>query len=269
MRRVERTDPAVGGMLAGGVLAGARRRAPMIHCLTAAVSMGLVADGLLAAGMRPMMTETLQEAPTIVTAADALLVNLGTLSTDGMAGIPATVAEKPTTTPWVLDPAAIGLAPVRTRMARELLESSPDVVKGNASEILALVGGRGGRGADSSDTPEDAVAAAVEVAATTGGVVVVTGPVDLVVTAEGLVRRIDRGDPMMARVTGTGCLAGAMIAGCLAVSEDAVDAAATAITWLDRAGEIAASRAGGPGTFRMQLLDALDEVGREGCGMTS
>ncbi|WP_284964428.1 hydroxyethylthiazole kinase [Cutibacterium namnetense] len=247
-------------MTVNEVAAAARRRAVMVHCLTATVSMSLVADGLLAAGLRPMMTETLEEAPVIVTAADALLVNLGTLSTDGMAGIPPTVAARPEETPWVLDPTAIGLAPVRTRMARELLDARPDIVKGNASEVLALAGGKGGRGADSADTPQHAADAAIEVARRTGGVVVVSGPTDIVVTADGVAERIARGHPMMARVTGTGCLLGALAAGCLVTADDAVEAAVAAVTWLDVAGEIAAARAGGPGSFRVQLLDALDEA---------
>lgn len=245
------------------VVAAARGNPPMVHCLTATVSMSLVADGLLAAGLRPMMTETLEEAPVVVSAADALSVNLGTLSTDGMVGIPATVAARPKDIPWVLDPTAIGLAPVRTRMAREFLNEGPDVVKGNASEILALVGGRGGRGADSADTPEHAVDAAVEVARRTGGVVVVSGPTDVVVTADGVAEKISRGHPLMARVTGTGCLLGALTAGCLAV-DDPMEAAVAAVTWFDVAGEVAAARAGGPGSFRVQLLDALDEVARTG-----
>ncbi|MSS44768.1 hydroxyethylthiazole kinase [Cutibacterium sp. WCA-380-WT-3A] len=250
------------------VVAAVRGRAPMVHCLTATVSMSLVADGLLAAGLRPMMTETLEEAPVVVTAADALSVNLGTLSTDGMTGIPATIDARPDGIPWVLDPTAIGLAPVRTRMAREFLDASPNVVKGNASEILALVGGHGGRGADSADGPEDAVDAAIEVARRTGGVVVVSGATDVVVTADGVAERVARGHPMMAQVTGTGCLLGALTAGCLVAVDDPVEAAVAAVTWFDVSGEVAAARASGPGSFRVQLLDALDEVARTGIEKT-
>jgi len=133
------------------VLTAVRERAPLVHCLSAAVSMGIVADGLLAAGARPMMTETLDEAPHMVTLANALLINLGTLSTDGSEGIPATVeAAQGLGLPWVLDPAAVGIAPVRTAMARRLLKRHPAVVRANASEVLALTGEAGGRGADSS-----------------------------------------------------------------------------------------------------------------------
>src|SRR5699024_11463333 len=98
-------------------------------------------------------------------------------STDALEGIPATVAAAVEAGhPWVLDPTAIGVAPVRTPLARELLESHPTVVRGNASEVLALAGaGSGGRGADSSATPDMASNAADVVAHHTGGTVTVSG----------------------------------------------------------------------------------------------
>lgn len=246
-----------------GILAAVRERAPLVHCLTATVSMSLVADGLLAAGARPMMTETAAEAPSVTTLADALQINLGTLSTDGMDGIPATVEVAARQgRPWVLDPTAIGLAPVRTPLARRLVGSAPAVVRGNASEVLALVGaGPGGRGADSTADAEAAEEAAAAVAARTGGAVAVSGAVDLVIDA-GRRARVDRGVPLLARVTGTGCLLGALTAACTAVHPDPFEAALAATVWMDLAGERAASRASGPGSFRMHLLDALDEVGR-------
>ncbi|WP_341856633.1 MFS transporter [Brachybacterium sp. GPGPB12] len=148
------------------VLAAVREAAPLVHCLTATVSMQLVADGSLAAGARPMMTETAVEAPVVTTVADAPLINLGTLSTDAMDGIPATVAvAREDGRPWVLDPTAIGIAPVRTPLARRLIARRPTAVRGNASEILALVGeAGGGRGADSTAAAESAAGAAAEVA---------------------------------------------------------------------------------------------------------
>ncbi|NMA77126.1 MAG: hydroxyethylthiazole kinase [Actinomycetales bacterium] len=250
-------DPAV------HVLQGVRRQQPLVHCLTATVSMGLVADGLLAAGARPMMTETLEEAPTLTTLADALVINLGTLSTDAIAGIPATVAVAVRDArPWVLDPTAIGIAPVRTPLARTLLDSRPDVVRGNASEVLALAGeGRGGRGADSRAVPEHAEHAAQRIAARTGGAVAVSGPIDLVLSSTRRAQ-VERGTALLARVTGTGCLLAALTAACRAVESDDFTAALAATTWMSLAGEAAARRSTRPGSFRMHLLDALDEVGR-------
>ncbi|MGO2607074.1 MAG: hydroxyethylthiazole kinase [Brachybacterium tyrofermentans] len=245
------------------VLDAVRRREPLVHCLTATVSMGLVADGLLAAGARPMMTETLQEAPTLTTLADALVVNLGTLSTDAMDGIPATVeAAVRDGRPWVLDPTAIGIAPVRTPLARTLLASSPAVVRGNASEVLALAGeGNGGRGADSGADPGSAEDAAARIAARTGGAVAVSGAADLIVSTRGRFR-LERGTPLLTRVTGTGCLLAAQTAACRAVETDDLTAALAASTWMALAGETAQERSSRPGSFRLHLLDALDEVGR-------
>lgn len=245
------------------VLAAVREQQPLVHCLTATVSMAIVADGLLAAGARPMMTETLAEAPTVTTQADALSVNLGTLSTDAMAGIPATVAVAVAERrPWVLDPTAIGIAPVRTPLARQLVSSRPAVVRGNASEILALAGaGTGGRGADSATGPASAADAAAQIVERAGGAVAVSGPVDLILDADRQAR-VNRGSALLTRVTGTGCLLGALTAACTAVEPDPFRAALAATTWMDLAGELAAARATGPGSFRMHLLDALDEVGR-------
>ncbi|HMR49478.1 MAG TPA: hydroxyethylthiazole kinase [Arachnia sp.] len=242
------------------VAAEVRRRQPLVHCLSAAVSMNIVADGLLAAGARPMMTETEDEAPAMNAVADALLINLGTLSTDGARGIPATVsAAAGRGLPWVLDPTAVGLAPVRTALAATLLDRSPCIVRGNASEILALAGaGRGGRGADSTASSFDARDAAAQLARRHGTVVAVSGEVDVIVGPETQVE-IALGTPLLTRLTGTGCLLGALCAAGAAVV-DPLDAAVAATTWLNTAAEHAARRSVRPGSFRVFLLDALDEV---------
>ena len=245
------------------IIDAVREQQPVVHCITATVSMNIVADGLLACGARPMMTETLHEAPVLTTIADALLVNLGTLSTDAMASISATVeAAVAADHPWVLDPTAIGTAPVRTPLARDLLASRPTVVRGNASEILALANaGPGGRGADSRATPDMAQDAAAEITGRTGGAVAVSGEVDLIIDGTQQTR-VHRGAQVLTRVTGTGCLLGAMTAACTAVTHDRFMAALAATTWLTVAGEIGVQRATGPGSFRLHLLDALDEVGQ-------
>lgn len=231
---------------------------PLVHGVTGSVTRGFVADGLLAAGARPMLTETLDEAPTLVTVADALLVNLGSLSTDGTAGcLPTARAAVEHGVPWVLDPTAIGLAPVRTPLARELLAAGPAVVRGNASEVIALAGaGAGGRGADSTAATDDAAAAARGVAIRHGCVVAVSGAVDLVTDGERNVR-VASGSPLLTRVTGTGCLLGALTAAHLARATPFVAAvAATALL------TVAAERVGHlrPGSFKVALIDALDEV---------
>lgn len=240
-----------------GVIAAVRERQPLVHCIASTVSMALIADGLLAAGARPMMTETVTEAPALTGVADALLVNLGTLSADGALGIPPTVAESVRLGhPWVLDPTAIGRAPVRTPLARGLLAHAPAVVRANASEVLALAGeGAGGRGADSTAPYEQAAAAAGRLAAAHGTVVALSGATDLVTDGTQQVR-LSRGTPMLTRVTGTGCLLGGLVAACAAVAPP-VEAAVAATAWLSVAGERAGRTAAGPGSFRVGLVDAL------------
>lgn len=246
-----------------------RQRPPLVHGATGSVTRAFVADGLLAAGARPMLTESAEEAPTLVTVADALLVNLGSLSGDGMAGfLPTARAAREHEVPWVLDPTAIGLAPVRTLLAHELLAVGPSVVRGNASEVLALTrGGSGGRGADSTATPEDALPAARALADDHRCVVAVSGLEDVVTDGRRTVR-VASGSPVLTRVTGTGCLLGGLTAALLAtvgrdeakgVTPFAATVAATALL------TVAAERAGDlrPGSFRVALLDALDEVTAE------
>lgn len=242
------------------VLAAVRDRAPLVHCLTAAVTMNTVADALLAAGARPMMTETAQEAPIVVTRAHALLINLGTLSTDGAEGIPPTVAAaRERALPWVLDPAAVGVPPVRTRIAAELLHREPAVIRCNASEALVLSGlGQGGSGPDSTARSEEAAGAANHLARTYGSVVAVSGEVDLITDGRRTVR-LARGTPMLTRVTGTGCALGALTAACCAVA-DPWTAAIAATLWVTIAAERAAGVADGPGSFKISWLDALSAL---------
>lgn len=246
-------------------IAAMRDRPPLVHGATGSVTRAFVADGLLAAGARPMLTESAEEAPTLVAVADALLVNLGSLSGDGMAGfLPTARAARQHGVPWVLDPTAVGLAPVRTPLAHELLTVGPAVVRGNASEVLALTrGGPGGRGADSTAAPEVAATAARALAGDHRCVVAVSGASDLITDGRRTVR-ITSGSPALTRITGTGCLLGGLTAALLATSTDeakgdttfASVVAATALLTVaaDRVGDLR------PGSFKVALLDALDEV---------
>lgn len=237
------------------IVSRVRGRAPLVHCLSATVSMGIVADGLLSAGARPMMTETAEEAPTLVGLADALLVNLGTLSTDGLAGIPPTVEA--CQVPWVLDPAAVGPTRVRRDLAFSLLHRGPSVVRANASEVLVLAGGGpGGRGPDATDATDAAVEAALSLAADTGSVVAVSGATDQLVSPAGDRVALANGSPLLPLVVGTGCLLGALTAACCAVAEP-WEAAISATSWLNVAAERAASEARGPASFRLRLIDEL------------
>ena len=93
-------------------------------------------------------------------------------------------------------------------------------------------------------------------------VIGLTGETD-VVTDGARIATIRNGHPLMARVTAMGCVASALVATCLAVESDAWLATAAALLAIGVAGEGAAARARGPGSFAMEFLDALDRLDRD------
>jgi hydroxyethylthiazole kinase len=193
--------------------------------------------------------------------AGGVLINLGTPHDEQRrAMLEAAEAASAAGTPWVLDPVAVGGLPVRTALAHKLAALRPAVIRGNASEILALAGsGAGGRGVDSADHVEAAGPAAAALAATTGGIVAVSGPVDLV-TDGTRTARVANGHPLLTRVTGGGCALGAVMAAFAAVDGDRFATTVAAVAVYTVAAEVAAERAGGPGSFAVAFLDALDAV---------
>jgi len=229
---------------------------PLVQCITNAVVTNFTANALLALGAAPAMCDIPGEAGVFAGIADGVLVNLGTPTAEQRTAAREAVAA---TERWVLDPVAVGVLPVRTALAAELVERRPAIVRGNASEILALAGlGAGGRGVDATDDPEAAGDAAVALARRTGGVVAVSGPVDLITDGTRVVR-VHGGDALLTRVTGGGCALGATMAAFLGVC-DPLSAAIAASAVHAVAAERAARAASGPGSFAVAFLDALAAV---------
>lgn len=247
--------------LAGATLAAVRARRPLIHCLTNPVAATLTANALLCLGASPLMAEAVAEMEPVVAAADAVLVNLGMLSPARLEAAHAAVASAGRAgRPWVLDPVAAGAIPARLHSAQALAASGPRLIKGNASEILALAGaGAGGRGTDATVAAADALEPARRLARGSGAVIAITGAVDWVTDGDRVVA-VHRGHALMAQVSGMGCVAGAVAAACLAVEPDGLVAAEHALVILGVAGQLAASRASGPGSFVPAILDALHQL---------
>ncbi|MCW2582008.1 MAG: thiM, partial [Klenkia sp.] len=193
--------------------------APLVHCLTNTVVQTITANALLAAGAAPAMVDAPEEADAFARVASAVLVNVGTVNARTAEAMRlAARAALEAGTPWVLDPVAVGGLPFRTRLAAELVDLGPDVVRGNASEVLALAGaGGGGRGVDSTHSPDDALAAAADLARRTGGVVAVSGEVDVLTDGPTTVR-VGGGHVLLTRTTGAGCALGALTAAYVAAT---------------------------------------------------
>jgi hydroxyethylthiazole kinase len=238
-----------------------RAQEPLVHCLTNVVVAGFTANALLAAGAAPAMADAVEDADVLARAAGGVLVNIGTVtaaSADGMRAAVAAVGDVGGR--WVLDPVAAGALPWRAALAKELTElHPPTVVRGNASEVLALTGELGGRGVDASAGPDEAAAAARAIADRFGATVAVSGAVDLITDGSRTVR-VANGHPLMTKVTGVGCVLGALAAGFLAVVDDPLVATVTATVLLTLAAEGAVTRADRPGSFAVALIDELASV---------
>lgn len=217
---------------AADLLDRVRTGSPRVHCLMNTVVQKLVADGLSAIGAVPSMTSSVEEVQAFVRKADALVVNLGTLDAQrreavGLALDTAAEVEKP----WVLDPAHCDYSPLRAAFAQELLARGPAILRANAAEHLLL------------EVPSDIVG-------------VRTGEEDRI-DLSARTAMIGNGHPFMAKVTGTGCLSGAVIAAFVAIGDDRFIAAASAMLVMGVAAEIAARTMRGPASFGIELLDVL------------
>lgn len=238
-------------------LATMRATAPLVQNITNYVAMNVMANVMLAAGASPAMVHAEEEAAEFAGFTHALTINIGTLSGPWVAAMEAAAtAASERGTPWVLDPVAVGATAFRREVGARLVAMKPAVVRGNASEIMALAGDAGrGKGVDSADGVEAAEDAARRLARVTGGVVAVTGPVDYV-TDGTRGWRIANGDPMMPKITALGCsLTG--VVGAFLVGQPAAEATVAALAYYGLAGEMAAKTATGPGSFAVAFLDAL------------
>lgn len=251
---------------AARLLSALREAAPLTHCITNSVVTGFTANVLLALGAAPAMVDIVGESGPFAQVASGVLINLGTPTPEQRtAALEAAGGAAEAGTPWVLDPVAIGTLPVRTALAHDLLAERPTAIRGNASEVLALAGrSAGGRGVDATDSPDAAADAARDLALRTGGVVAVSGQIDLITDGHRIVR-VANGHELLTRVTGGGCALGAVMAAFLGVSRsggigDPLLAVSAATLVYTVAAERAAAAASGPGSFAVALLDELAAV---------
>ncbi len=239
------------------VLTALRDQNPLVHCITNYVAMNIAANVVLAAGASPAMVHAQEEIADFTPLCGALTINIGTLSPSWLASMTAAAqVAQAKNIPWVLDPVAHFISGYRKNAAQELLSLRPAIVRGNASEILALAGEAGsGKGADSGDSVDAAQGAAKSLAAQFGTVVAITGPVDYV-TDGTQQAHVSGGSPLMPQVTALGCSQTALM-GAYAASGPAFDAALAALAHFKVAGSEAAKLAKGPGSFQVHFLDAL------------
>jgi len=245
-------------------LARLRASNPLVHLLTNEVVQEITANVLLAVGASPAMIVAEEEVEVFASISGALLINVGTLYPSRLAAMKqAVAAANKAGVPWTLDPVAVGVLAYRTEACRDFLMSKPAVIRGNASEILALAGFAGvGRGVDSTAGSDSALEAAEQLARSTGAVVAVTGETDFI-TDGTTTWATPWGHPVMTRVVGTGCALSALVAAFTAHAPNRLNAVAAACAVAGKCGARAAASSRGPGSFKAEFLDALFQLSPE------
>ncbi len=234
-----------------------RANAPLVHCITNYVAMNIAANVTLAAGASPAMIHAIEEVADFAPNSGALSINIGTLSTPWADAMKAAAkAALAANVPWVLDPVAHFATPYRAKAAQDLLVLKPSIVRGNASEIIALAGGAGaGKGADSGDSVADAQTSALALAQSHSCIVAVSGPEDFI-TDGTLSARVSGGSPIMPMITALGCSQTALV-GAYAAVAPGLEATVAAFLHFAEAGARAEALSSGPGSFSVAFLDQL------------
>ena len=239
-----------------------KEKSPLIHNITNYVVMNNTANALLAIGASPVMAHAAEEVEDMVGIASALVINIGTLDKQWVQSmlIAGSCAAR-LGIPVILDPVGAGATPYRTAVAKEIISvCQPTVIRGNGSEILALIDANiQTKGVDSTSESHMAVNAAKQLAKQTGAIISVSGEIDYI-TDGVLVNEVKGGDPMMARITGMGCTATALTAAFVAVNKDYLQAATNAMELMSRVGEAALSSAKGPASLQQNFIDKLYNI---------
>lgn len=241
-----------------------RSTGPLVHNITNYVVMNNTANALLAIGASPVMAHAAEEVEEMVNIASALVINIGTLSQDWITAMKTamkTAADR--SIPIILDPVGVGATSYRTRTCHELLaQAPPTIIRGNASEIMALTDSSvQTKGVDSS-TDQSPLSAAQNLAKKQSCIVVVSGATDLITDGEKSVY-IRNGHELMPKVTGLGCTATALTGAFAAVQEDPFLAAAHSMAVMGICGEIAAAKSSGPGSLQMNFIDTLYQLNEQ------
>ncbi len=256
------------------LLARIHDQRPLVHHLTNEVVMRDTANITLAIGALPVMALAPEEVEEMVDRAAALVINLGTLTSQRLqAMVLAGKRANARGIPVMLDPVGAGATTWRTKAAHEILRAvRVAAIRGNAAEVAALIGVAGEtRGVESISVAAQPIDIARRSSELFNCVVAVTGAVDLVVDHGGgsharRIAWIANGDPLLTQVTGSGCMATALVGAFLAVEPDPWLAQVAGLLSMGIAGEIAAGRArdqhpiGGPGTFLALLFDAVAQL---------
>lgn len=240
------------------IRAAVRERKPLVYNITNNVVTNFTANVLLACGASPIMSEGWQEADELAGMADVLVLNMGTLHGRQVdyflrAGKSANASK----TPVVFDPVGVGATTYRNEVAAEIMRAVQlTLIRGNYGEISFLTGLSGRmKGVDSLGSGIN-VPQIQELARKADCLVAATGETDYLTDGQ-VVYGNNTGNVLLQYVTGSGCALTSLTGAFLAVTADKSLGVLAALAFYGAAAEKAAAVSGGPGSFAVNLLDAL------------
>ncbi|TGC10585.1 hydroxyethylthiazole kinase [Methanolobus halotolerans] len=236
-----------------------RESKPLIHHITNWVTIYDCANMTRTFGALPVMAHAREECADMTNIASALVLNIGTLTTEIIdAMIISAKAANEKRIPVLLDAVGVGATKFRDDMAAKILDSVHiDIIKGNYSEVAKLAGEDARtRGVESTAIDAEPRQLAKKFAGSRSCVVVMTGKDDIISDGERTFV-VKNGHESMGYIVGTGCMAASVIASFAAINSDHCDAAKDALCYFGIAGELAAEKSVTPGTFKMHLYDEV------------
>jgi hydroxyethylthiazole kinase len=234
-----------------------RKAKPVVLCLTNYVTMDFVANSLLALGAAPIMSRDEREFKELVSICSAVYINIGTLDEASInCSHKAIKYAKEYNQPIILDPVGAGASLLRTKTAQEFMASA-DIIRGNASEIIALQdNAHNSKGVESVHQVSEAIKTAKKLAIDNNCVIAVSGVNDFITDGK-QEKSLPFGSKLMPLITGMGCSLTATIAAFRAIIPNAFEATTLATAYFGLCGELAYFQAHKPASFRTAFIDNL------------
>ena len=251
-----------------------QEKTPLVHCITNYVTVNDCANIILAAGGSPIMADSILEVEEITSICNALVINIGTLNERVIESmIKAGKAANEIGNPTILDPVGVGASNLRRETTFQLLEEIPfSIISGNASEIKTIYkesGTTSGVDAKEEDRIEEEnlermIQMCKDLSKRTESIVSLTGAIDIVASAD-IANVIYNGNPLMSKVSGTGCMLSTLIgAYCGANRNDLLNATTLAVAHMGLSGEMAFEKLeemkGGTSSYKVLLIDSISQT---------
>lgn len=246
-----------------------KEKNPLIHAITNPIAINMVANAILFQDAKAICAQHPDEMEDIVKISDALSLNLGNITDERKKSIEiASKFANINNVPVIIDLVGIGASKLRYNFSKKLLDNFKyKIIKGNASEILALSGKKtNARGVDVGEKDKinkkninEMIKIASDLSFKYKTTVLITGKIDILVKQK-LYYLIENGCEELSKITATGCMLTALISTFLSVTDE-IEAALLGLLILEISAEV--SQKSKPYSFFVDLMDNIGTIDNE------